>query len=108
MPFQQTCLEVMALSSEEGSAIRDDLVTLHQAASSIDGWDGRQSRTFIEVGEYGLALDELAYAYLDSGKNMTAGLFKTFERLAAIMELEGDAEYGGVARLRAGARGRPA
>ena len=94
----------MTLSSNELSAIRADLVALHQAASSIDSWDGKQGRTSIEVGEYGLALDEIAYAYLDSDKTVPTELLNIFERLASMMDLEKDPEYDGVARLRASAK----
>ena len=91
----------MALSTAELSTIRNDLNSLHNAASATDGWDGKQARTFINVGEYGLALDEIAYAYLDSGKTMPPDMFETFEKLAAMMGLAQDAEFEGVARLRA-------
>ena len=56
------------------------------------------------VGEYGLALDEIAYAYLSSATPMPGHLFRVFERLAVEMEMEGDAEYADVARLRAETR----
>ncbi len=91
----------MALSTTELSAIRNDLIVLHKAACAIDGWDGKQAQTFIGVGEYGLALDEIAYAYLDSGKAMPPDIFEMFEKLATIMDLARDAEFEGVARLRA-------
>lgn len=50
------------------------------------------------MGEYGLALDEIAYVYLNNDKPMPADQFRTFEKLAIMMELEKDAEYDGVAR----------
>lgn len=93
----------MALSKTELCAIRNDLTALHNAASAADGWDGLQARTFIDVGEYGLALDEIAYAYLDSGETMPLEVFQTFEKLATMMDLAQDAEFEGVARLRASA-----
>ncbi len=98
----------MTLSNDELSAIRANLVALHQAASSVDGWDGKRGQTFIEVGEYGLALDEIAYAYLDGGKTMPAELFNVFEKLASMMELEKEPEYEGVARLQAITKAHPA
>jgi len=93
----------MALSITELSAIRNDLTALHNAAFATDGWDGKQARTFIDVGEYGLALDEIAYAYLDAGRTMPPEMFDTFEKLATMMGLAQDAEFEGVARLRASA-----
>ncbi len=93
----------MALSNNELSAIRNDLAVLHKAASAIDGWNGKQGRTFIEVGEYGLALDEIAYAYLDAGRAMPLDIFETFEKLAMMMDLAQDPEFDGVARIRANA-----
>ena len=97
----------MALSRNELSAIRNDLTALHRATSTIDGWDGKQALTFIEVGEYGLALDEIAYAYLDAERSMPIDMFKTFEKLATTMDLAQDAEFVGVARLRASQAGSP-
>ena len=98
--------------SREGSSglschlIRNDLVALHEAASATGGWDGKQTRTFINVCEYALALDGIAYAYLDTGRTMPPDMFETFEKLAIMMDLAEDPEFEGVARLRAGA-GRP-
>ncbi len=97
----------MALSTTELSLIRNDLSALHKAASSIHDWDGKQGRTFIDVGEYGLALDEIAYAYLDAGRTMPPDMFETFEKLATMMDLAQDAELEGVARLRASATEPP-
>jgi hypothetical protein len=90
----------MALSNGELPAIRTGLIALHKAASGIDGWDGKQGRTFIEVGEYGLALDSIAYAYLENNTPMPTDQFQIFEKLASAMELENDPEYDGVARIR--------
>ena len=83
-----------------------DLEILCSAASEIDGWDRNQTATFIRVGEYGLALDEIAYAYLNSSTPMPARLFQIFEKLAVEMEMEGDEEYGDVAQLRAETKAR--
>ena len=95
----------MALSNQELSTIRVNLIALHRAASGMDGWNGKQGQTFIDVGEYGLALDEIAYAHLDNGKAMPTELFRIFDKLATIMELETDSEYDGVARIRASVEG---
>ena len=86
--------------------IEADLVVLHRATSGIEGWQGDLAQEFIDVGEYGLALDGIACAYLDSGKTMPDDLFQIFERLAVCMDLERDEEYDGVRRLLANSRAR--
>ena len=83
-----------------------DLETLYYAASEIDDWDRNQTATFIRVGEYGLALDGIAYAYLNSATPMPGRLFAVFERLAIEMEMEDDEEYGSVARVRTETKAR--
>ena len=83
-----------------------DLEALYYAASEIDDWDRNQTATFIRVGEYGLALDEIAYAYLNSATPMPGHLFRIFEKLAVDMEMEGDEEYKDVAQLRAETKAR--
>ena len=77
-----------------------NLQTLHRATSALEGWNGQQSATFIRVGEYGLALDEIAYAYLDGKVAMPAKLFQLFEELSVSMALGSNPEFEGVARLR--------
>ncbi|MEJ1977407.1 MAG: hypothetical protein WDN49_16190 [Acetobacteraceae bacterium] len=79
--------------------ISADLPTLQQAASSIDELQKNQAATLIRVGEYGPALDVIAYASLNNRKTMPAELFAVFEKLATVMELDGDPELEGVARL---------
>ena len=83
-----------------------DLEILYYTSSEIDDWDRNQTATFIRVGEYGLALDEIAYAYLNSATPMPGRLFQLLERLAVEMEVDGDEEYGDVARLRAETKAR--
>ena len=83
-----------------------DLETLYYATSEIDNWDKDLAAEFIRVGEYGLALDEIAYAYLNSATPMSARLFQIFERLAVEMEMEGDEDFEGVAQLRVETKAR--
>ena len=97
----------MALSTTDLFEIRNDLASLQKIASATGGWDGKHARIFINVGEYGLALDEIAYAYLNSGRTMPPDMFETFEKLATMMDLAQDAEFEGVARLRASATKPP-
>ena len=89
------------MSDDELELIYSGLLALHEAASLVDGWPKDDIATFIYVGEYTLALDSIAYAYLDSGKPMTNDQFRLFERLADLMAMDKDPEYQGVARLRA-------
>ena len=83
-----------------------DLETLHRAASDIDGWNKKQTETYIRVGEWGLALNGISYAYLNNGKAMPADLFEVFEKLAVDMEMDGDEDYEGVGQLRAETKAR--
>lgn len=45
---------------------------------------------------------------LNSGEPVPIGLLPIFEKLAILMEMEGDEEFQGIARLRAGAQVGPA
>ncbi len=92
------------MSEYTTSEMRSDLSFLHRVASRLDGWNKDQADEFIRVGEYGLALDSIAYAYLVNNKLMPPDQFEMFDRLASAMELEKDPEYDGVARLRASAK----
>ena len=76
------------------------LQILYEAASALDGWHKDQAEDFIKVGEYGLALDGIAYAYLVNKVTMPARLFGLFEELAVSMGLDRDPEFDGVAKLR--------
>jgi len=61
-----------------------DLLTLNEAASDVGGRQKEQNLRLIDVGEYGFALDSIAYAYLDNDKHMPADLFEIFEKLALV------------------------
>ncbi len=80
--------------------VRNDLNTLYKAASVYDGWQKNQTSTFIRVGEYSLALDSIAYAYLTNRVPMPPDLYQIFENLAVIMDLNSDPELQGVAEIR--------
>lgn len=60
----------------------------------------RQIRESIDVGEYGLATDELAASILESGQTIRPDIARLVEQLAAMMGLD-DAEHTAVATLRA-------
>lgn len=87
--------------------IRSDLSLLYKTASHLGGWNKEHADEFIRVGEYALALDSVAYAYLENNIPMAPDQFEIFDKLAAAMELEKDPEYDGVARLRAQAKAAP-
>lgn len=84
----------------------NELNILYESASKIDDWDKDLAEEFIRVGEYGLALDEIAYAYLNSGTAMPTDLFEVFERLAVAMRMEGKEDFEDVAQLRAETKAR--
>ena len=89
------------MTESRAQTIWSGLTTLFETAPDLDGWNKGITQTLIDVGEYALALDEIAYVYLESGKPMSADDFQLFEKLAALMELQKDPEFEGVAKLRA-------
>ena len=78
---------------------RQGVETLHRATSSIKNYDKDQVETFINVGEYGLALDTVAWAYIENKLEISADLFEIFEKLVGMMDLLSDPEYDSVAEL---------
>ena len=76
------------------------LLKLHEATLPLKGYSAYYTKNFIEEGEYGLALDEIAFPYNDNNAPMPADLFAFFETLAADFELERDPEWAAVAKLR--------
>lgn len=81
--------------------VRANLEVLHQATCPLPGYFGAQAEEFTRVGEYGLALDTIASAWLRGKAAMPAGLFRVLEGLAKNMELDSDPEYEAAAQLRA-------
>ena len=80
-------------------SIIEDLTILHKAASVYNGWQKEQANTFIRVGEYGLALDSIAYAYLSNHVPMPSDSYQLFENLVSTMDLDNDPELQGVTNL---------
>ena len=74
---------------------------LFKEAAYLKDWYADQVERYIYVGEYALALDGIAYAYLHNSVPMPNDLFAIFEELANAMELDRDPEYDSVAKLRA-------
>ena len=95
------------MAEYDGQKVRSDLLALYKTASSLSGWNNEHADQYIRVGEYPLALDSVAYAYLENDIPMPIDQFAIFEDLAAVMQLENDPEYDGVARLRARAKQTP-
>ena len=89
-------------------SVVDDLSLLNENVTAFEERFVEQTRTFIRVGEYDLALDGIAAAYLDNKVEMPPDLFQVFERLAVMLDTEKDPEYAAVAELRARTRTRPA
>lgn len=77
----------------------DDLSILNRAVSVFDNEFEEQTEEFIRVGEYSLALDDIASAYLVNEVSMPANLFRIFEKLALAMNVGGDDEYASAAKL---------
>ena len=57
-------------------------------------------REYIDVGEYGLALDDLAYIYLQVGKPVPADIIGLFDALATRMDMGQGDEWRAVAEIR--------
>ena len=95
------------MSSYDGQDVRSSLLLMWYAASHFDGWSKDDADQYIRVGEYGLALDSIAYAYLVNDVLMAADQFVIFQNLATVMQLLNDPEYDGVARLLARANQTP-
>jgi len=93
------------ISSDTDAGLKFGLVRIFDAATStLDHWNKDHVDTLIDVGEYSLALDELASAYINSGKPVSQEISKLFEILATKMQMVPGDEYEGVAALRARAR----
>jgi hypothetical protein len=71
-----------------------------RALSGIIGWDHLQVREYIDVCEYGLALDGLAHAYLQHGNPVQSDLRRMFDALAEKMGMKTGDRWTGVDRLR--------
>lgn len=91
----------MSLSIGYVQFLYSDIELIYRLISGIGGWDHEQVRKYMDVGEYSLALDDLADAYLRSGESASADLLYRFEALATKMGMENDPEYQAVAELRA-------
>lgn len=63
------------------------LVLLNRAVRVFDNRYPGQIEQLIDVGEYSLALDDIAFCYLDNDVLMSSDLFDVFEKLAVMMNV---------------------
>lgn len=89
----------MALTFEERLANKADLEQLYEAVPSIGAGDLDQVRVYIDVGEYGLALDDLADRYLEAKKLLPPDIRGLFDKLATRMGMKSGDEWRAVAEL---------
>lgn len=82
--------------------VRSRLLHLFETASNAGfNWHKDHIWTLINVGEYSLALDEMAAAYINSDQVIPSEVFSTFGDLAAKMGMVHGDEWEAVANLRA-------
>ena len=82
--------------------VRSGLLRLCDEASSRGfKWQEDHVHTLIRVGEYSLALDDLAAAYLENTKQISNDILNVFDDLAARMGIVAGDEWEAVAELRA-------
>jgi hypothetical protein len=92
---------VLALTHEDRDWIEAHLEALYRASTEIAGADHRQVRQYIDVGEYSLALDDLADIQLKSGKPIPPDLIRLFDALATKMDIKPGDGWDAVTELRA-------
>jgi hypothetical protein len=83
----------MTEPDEEYIHIKSRLLFLYDlTAQDYPDWDGKQIKEYIDVGEWDLAADSLAYDYLLGQFEMNKSIFNIFADLAKRMDLLND-EY---------------
>jgi Cu2+-containing amine oxidase len=92
----------MSLNAKELGEVRSCLERLFDLTPGcVPDRHRRQIREFIDVGEYGLATDELAASFLESGQAIPHNVARLVEQLADTMGLTDSDEHAAVAALRA-------
>jgi len=91
----------MALTHEDQDWIEAGLEKLYDASAMFAGVNRQQVREYIDVGEYGLALDDLADVHLKTGKPVPADIVQLFDALAMKMDVKQGDEWQAVAEIRA-------
>ena len=79
--------------------ILNNLKKFHQESSLVVKYNNEQVSEYIDVGEYGLAIDTISYGYVKNHTLMSAKLFDIFENLVKTMDLLDDPEYESVKYL---------
>ena len=81
-------------------ATQEGLEVLYASIEPLMGRYNHQIRQYIDVGEYGLALDGIAYAYATSNVSMSSVLFQLLDKLATDMDLASDPEFSALTEFR--------
>lgn len=81
-------------------AAQEGLEVLYASIEPLKGKFNHQIRKFIDVGEYGLALDGIADAYTTSNVSMPLALFQLLDKLAIDMDLASDPEFSDLTEFR--------
>ncbi len=89
----------MSLTLEECLLIETDIEQLYEAVPSHAMLNRDQARKYIDAGEYGLALDDLAAIYLESKSPVRPEIFALFEKLAIKMKMQPGDEWRAVADI---------
>ena len=69
-------------------------------SAATPGTSRAQIREYIDVGEYGLALDDMACIALESGKPVTVGLRQLFDTAANLMAIKPEDSWNRVDNIR--------
>jgi hypothetical protein len=94
----------MSIFKEHRQQIEDGLQNILATAREIPHVEYLgEVESYIDVGEYGLALDVLASAFVDNASLPPGDLLRIFRELAVLMRLLDDPEYADTAKLLAGA-----
>lgn len=91
----------MTLTHQDEEWIENGLETLYSASLKSIPIDHAQVREYIDVQEFGLALDLLAHIQLKSGTPPSSDAMRIFEALATKMGMKPGDEWRGVAEIRA-------
>ena len=90
----------MGFTSQDAQTVEnylDQIIDL--AHSAMNDRDRLQVRRYINAGEYGLALDDMAYIVLDWGKPVTTELHSLFAAAADKMNIKPGTGLSGVSDL---------
>lgn len=89
----------MNLTSEERLLIETGLEQLYREILSNGNVNNSQVRQYINVGEYGLALDDLADLYIATKNPLSSATLVLFDDLATKMKMKSGDEWLAVAEI---------